>query len=263
MKLENKANELRRKILTAIYKAGKGHMGGALSSADILTTLFYTGNNWDFSKKDRDRDRFILSKGHSAIALYSILEDFNIISENDLYQLNKGKVLGEHPDTNMPGVEIVAGSLGHGLGVSSGISFSLKRRKSYAKVYVLMGDGECYEGAVWEAAMFAAHHKLSNLTAIIDRNNLCIHGKTEDINKLDPLPDKFRSMGWKVSEINGHSFSEIAFALYQGNIDSSYPHAIIANTIKGKGVSFMENNYLCHHGSLSKEQYEQAIKELI
>ena len=263
MKLENKSKELRKKILTAIYKAGKGHMGGALSSADILTTLFYTGNNWDFTKKNKDRDRFILSKGHSAIALYAILQDFNIISESDLYQLNKGQLLGEHPDTNIPGVETVAGSLGHGLGISSGISLSLKKRKSNAKVYVLMGDGECYEGSIWESAMFAAHHKLSNLTAIIDRNNLCIHGNTEYINKLDSLSDKFKSMGWKVSEIDGHDFNEITFALFQEDLNNNCPHVIIANTIKGKGISFMENNYLWHHGTISNEQYEKVMEELI
>ena len=261
MELEIKAKELRRKVLTAVYKAGKGHIGGALSSVDILTTLFYIGNNWDFTKQNPDRDRFILSKGHCATALYSILEDFDIISENDLHQLNKGKLLGEHPDINMPGIEIVAGSLGHGLGISSGISLSLKKRKSSAKVYILMGDGECYEGSVWEAAIFAAHHKLSNLTAIIDRNKLCIHGNTENINKLDSMVDKFKSMNWKVSEIDGHNFNEIKSKLFEN--DSDCPHVIIANTIKGKGVSFMENNYLWHHGSLSKQEYEQSIKELI
>lgn len=264
--LENKIKQLKRNILTAVYKAGKGHIGGALSSIDIMAALFYGRDNWDFTGENPNRDRFILSKGHSAIALYTILEDYGVISKDDLYQINSGQLLGEHPDNTMPGIEIVAGSLGHGLGIASGLALSLKKRNSDAKVFCMLGDGECYEGSIWESALFAAHHQLTNLTVIVDRNNLAIHGNTEDINKLDSLALKFINFGWDSYDIGGSNVKAISDDINEryswNNPEITKPLALICQTTKGKGVSFMENNHKWHHGSLTKEQYRQAMAEL-
>jgi len=260
--LDNKAHSIRLKVLDTIYKSGKGHIGGAFSCTDILVSLYY-GNVLNYNPefpKLKDRDRFLLSKGHAAVSLYAILADLGFFSKSELDLFNNGSILGEHPDTNIPGIEINSGSLGHGLGVGAGIAIGAKLYNEKYNTYVLLGDGECNEGSVWEAAIFASHHELNNLIAIVDRNGLCIHGNTEEINKLSPLDKKFEAFGWSVSKIDGHNIKQIVSELKDH--DRKKPKMIIANTIKGKGVSFMENKSKWHHGGISKDIYNKAKKEL-
>ncbi len=261
--LTSKSNEIRLTILDAIYHSGKGHVGGAFSCTDILVALYYGGVlKYDSTNpKLEQRDRFILSKGHAAIALYAILADLDYFSNSELELFNNGGMLGEHPDISIPGIEINSGSLGHGLGVGAGMALAAKIDEKKYKIFVLLGDGECNEGSVWEAAMFAAHHNLDNLTGIVDRNGLCIHGSTEEINHLDPLDKKFESFGWCVETMDGHDIDEIVSKVKDNN--SGKPKMIIANTVKGKGVSFMENVASWHHGNISDDLYEQAKTELI
>jgi len=257
------SNKLRLKILETIHNAGKGHIGGAYSCIDILTVLYY-GGLLEINKENylnKDRNRFLLSKGHAAIAQYVILQDLGLFSEEELLSMNNGGILGEHPDHNIPGVEFDTGSLGHGLSIAAGFAYAAKLDKKDYKTYVVLGDGECHEGTVWEAALLAAHLKLNNLIAVIDRNGLCIHGTTEEINKLDPFLDKWEAFGWNVVEIDGHDHKEILEALT--NIDSESPTVLIANTVKGKGVSFMENETSWHHGGIGTEDYKMASTELM
>ena len=261
-KIAKKSQEFRIKILKAIKNAGKGHIGGAYSCIDILTVLYYSGI-LDINKenyKNNNRNRFLLSKGHAAISQYVILQDLGLIEEKDLNNLNNGGILGEHPDHKIPGVEFDSGSLGHGLGIASGFSLAAKLDNLNYKTYVILGDGECHEGTVWEAAMLSAHLKLNNLVAIVDRNSLCIHGNTEHINGLNPFPDKWKSFGWNVVEVDGHNHQEVFNAL--NSTHEEKPTVVIANTIKGKGVSFMENNPKWHHGGIDDKIYEKALKEL-
>jgi len=260
--IADKSQEFRIKILNTIKNAGKGHIGGAYSCIDILTVLYYCDilkidkNNF----LDHDRNRFLLSKGHAAISQYVVLHDLGLITDQDLDQLNNGGILGEHPDHKIPGVEFDSGSLGHGLGVASGFALAAKLDKLDYRVFVVLGDGECHEGTIWEAAMLAAHLKLNNLVAIVDRNSLCIHGNTEDINALGPFADKWRSFGWNVKEIDGHDHQQIFDSLQEDGCDE--PTVIIANTVKGKGVSFMENNHKWHHGGIDEDTHKKALKEL-
>jgi len=259
--LEDRSKIIRRSILDALYQAGRGHIGGALSCVDILVTLYY-GGVLKYDPKNptwEERDRFILSKGHAAIALYAVLADLEFFSKQELSRVNKGYLLGEHPDQRIPGVEINSGSLGHGLSIACGIAYANKLSGNPSKTYVLLGDGECYEGSVWEAAMFAGHHELDNLIAIIDRNGLCIQGSTEDINQLDWLHKKFGAFGWEYYCVNGHHFMGLQSILTQS---VEKPYAVIANTIKGRGISFMEDSASWHHGTISKEIYERAKVEL-
>jgi len=261
--LISKSQEVRLTVLDAIYRSGKGHIGGAYSCMDILVAMYYGGVlKFDSSDPKWDqRDRFILSKGHAAIALYAVLSDLGYFSKSELEIFNNGGMLGEHPDINIPGIEINSGSLGHGLGVGAGMALAAKMDGKNYRTFVLLGDGECNEGSVWEAAMFASHHNLHNLTAIVDRNGLCIHGTTEEINHLDPLGKKFESFGWNEETVDGHDIDEIVSKVKDN--DSGKPQMIIANTIKGKGVSFMENIASWHHGSISDDLYVQAKTELI
>jgi len=262
-KLNNISLILRKNILDCIYESGKGHIGGAYSCIDILTTLYFgefANMNWD----DPKRDRFIMSKGHAAIAQYAILNYVGLISEKEFMNMNNGGILGEHPDVNIPGIEFNTGSLGHGLGV--GVGFALADRTRFN--YVLLGDGECYEGSIWEAANLASHLKLHNLVAIVDRNNLCIHGNTEDVNQLEPFADKWKAFGWNVVQVDGHNHEDLLDTLSMPpapnflEVDEIMPTVIIADTIKGKGVSFMENNHKWHHGGIDKETYDKAMEEL-
>lgn len=267
--LEKKALEIRNKTVDMINRAGQGHLGGALSSIDILTVIFY-----DFLKKNcrkdsclenctniicKDRDRFILSKGHTCIPLYVTLHDLNYFCDISAYRGNE-HITG-YPDPKVPGIEIMSGSLGHGLGIASGIALAAKLDKRKYLTIVLLGDAECYEGSIWESAMFAAHHKLNNLIAIIDRNQQGVTDYTENYNKLEPLDLKFRAFNWHTVRINGHSVESIKNALLKTN-ESDKPLMIIADTIKGKGVSFVERVLNWHHGSLTKDRYEQAKREL-
>ena len=256
------SKELRVEILDTIYRAGKGHIGGAYSCIDILSVLYF-GDVLKIDKnnyRNLDRNRFILSKGHAGVAQYVVLEKLGLISKKDLNEMNNGGILGEHPDINIPGIEFNTGSLGHGLGVGIGFSLSAKIDGLDYNTYVLLGDGECNEGTIWESAILASHLNLDNLIVVVDRNNLCIHGNTEDINKLEPFSDKWKSFGWNIIEVDGHNHSELKSTF--DNIDSEMPTAVIANTVKGKGVSFMENNPKWHHGGINDETYKSIKKEL-
>ncbi len=265
-KLEFKAKWVRRQILEMIVAAKKGHIGGAFSCTDILVALYYGGilrlnprsPNWS------ERDRFILSKGHSCTALYAILADLGFFSINELNSYSqRGSMFGSHPDRNILGIEADTGSLGHGLGIGAGLALSAKMNKKDFLTIVLLGDGECYEGSIWEAAMFAGHHHLNNLIAIVDRNQQCVTDYTEDCNRLEPFSDKWKSFGWQVKTVNGHSFPELinSFSNLRKR-KATCPLAIIARTTKGKGASFMEGKIQWHHGVPLGKDLEMARKEL-
>jgi len=259
------ARNVRILILNAIHGAGKGHIGGAFSIVEILVALYH-GRSMIHDPSNPgwgSRDRFILSKGHAGIALYATLADIGYFDLAHLEELNRGQLLGEHPDPRTPGVEVVSGSLGHGLSVGAGISLGLKMTNQDCRTFVLLGDGECNEGSVWEAAMFAAHHRLSNLCAIVDRNGLITHGSTEEFNALEPFADKWSSFGWEVVEIDGHHFQSLidVFDCFRSN-GSDKPLAVIATTTKGKGISFMEGVASWHHGGVDTEIYKRAMREL-
>jgi len=263
--LEEKSRQLRIDILNAVHKAGKGHIGGAFSIVEILVSLYY-GNvlKYDSEKpKWESRDRFILSKGHAGVALYAVLADLGYFPKEELDFLNQGRLLGEHPDPRIPGIEVVSGSLGHGLPIGSGMALADKMDRNSRHTFVLMGDGECYEGSVWEAAMFAAHHELHNLIGIVDRNGLITHGSTESINRLEPFADKWRAFGWDVFEVNAHDLPELQETWKTITLKKSgAPSMVIANSIKGKGVSFMENNFIWHHGGIDDAKLATALTEL-
>lgn len=263
--LAEKSRQIRIDILNAVHKAGKGHIGGAFSIVEILVSLYY-GNILKFDSNEpkwESRDRFILSKGHAGVALYAVLADLGYFPKKELDFLNQGRLLGEHPDPRIPGIELVSGSLGHGLPIGSGMALADKMDKNSRHTFVLMGDGECYEGSVWEAAMFAAHHELHNLIGIVDRNGLITHGSTESINRLEPFADKWKAFGWDVFEVNAHDLTELQDT-WKTIISkrSGAPSMVIANSIKGKGVSFMENNFNWHHGGIDDAKLATALTEL-
>jgi transketolase len=263
--LEKMAKQLRRHVITMIATAGSGHPGGSLSAADIVTALYFKAMHHDPKNPQwPERDRFVLSKGHAAPILYAALAECGYFPVEELSTLRKlGSRLQGHTDRTLtPGVEMSAGSLGQGL--SYGIGMALAGgldRKDY-RVYVLIGDGECDEGQVWEAAMFAPHHKMDNITAIVDHNDLQLDGRVCDIMGLEPLTDKWRAFNWNVLEINGHDMKQILQALKKAGEVKEKPTVIIAHTIKGKGVSFMEGNVDFHGKAPSPQETEQALKEL-
>lgn len=259
--------ENRKNILDMVYEAQSGHIGGSLSACDILTVLFHKCMKHSLGGKTSQdyaqRDRFVLSKGHVSPVYYSILAQLGFFDKDELKSFRKlGTRLQGHPSMWTPGVEVATGSLGQGLSMACGIAMSLKLDKNPAKVFVMLGDGEMQEGNVWEAIMQASHRKLDNLIAIVDRNRLQIDGNTEDIMSLDNLSDKIKAFNWEVITINGHNLNEIYNAIERAKTISR-PVCIIANTIKGKGVSFMENNAGWHGKAPCREDYESAIKELI
>ncbi len=263
--LQQKAIEIRGEIATAIHRAGKGHIGGAYSIVEILVSLYYTNvlSHRPAEPRWPDRDRFILSKGHSAVALYAVLADCGYFSKEELAHLNQGGLLAEHPHPGVPGIEILSGSLGHGLSIASGMALADKNDARARKTYVLMGDGECYEGSVWEAAIFASHHRLNNLCAIVDRNKLITHGSTEIINRLEPFADKWRAFGWRVIETDAHVFKQLSSCWGKfSSIETELPTVVIADSIKGKGISFMENNASWHHGAVTSEMLAKIYLEL-
>ena len=251
---------------TALW-GGKGHIPPAFSWVEIAVTLYYAGI-LKFDPKQTSletRDRFILSKGHACLTLYAILSDLNFFSKQHLKNFaGNGSMLPGHPDTEIPGIEVCSGSLGHGLGIGAGMATSAKIDKSAWNVFVLLGDGECHEGSIWEAAMYAGHNKLSRLTAIIDRNKLGATDFTENYGSLEPLKERFLSFGWDVFEIDGHCFEEIYFRLLEvtKNKFKNKPLCIIANTVKGKGVPFMENSKSWHHRMPKGEEIDLAWKFL-
>ncbi len=265
------SGKLRENCLAMIHNAKSGHPGGNFSAIDLMLILYKKVLNqsceWECSSKWDCRDRFVLSKGHASAALYCVLADCEYFGEDELMSFRKlGTRLQGHPGCNcVPGVEIPSGSLGQGLSMANGIALALKLDKVNSKVYVMLGDGELQEGQVWEAAMSASHYKLNNIIAIVDRNRLQIDGSTEDIKALEPLADKWRAFGWEVLGIDGHDYRQIYTAYQQainiGN-EKNVPVVIIANTIKGKGVSFMENNPGWHGKATKQDEFMKAVEEL-
>lgn len=259
------ARRLRRHIIQMTSTAKSGHPGGSLSAVEIVTALYYRVLRYRPSEPEwPDRDRFILSKGHAAPLLYAVLAETGFFSTSELCTLRRiDSRLQGHPDrTCTPGVELTCGSLGQGLSFGVGVALAGRLDGRDYRVYVLLGDGECDEGQVWEAAMAAAHYRLDNLVAIVDHNKLQIDGWTKDVMNLDPLPDKWRSFGWYVIEVDGHDFSQILAAYEQAKRIKGQPTMVIAHTIKGKGVSFMENNVDFHGKAPTPEETERALKEL-
>lgn len=266
-KLKELAKENRINILKMVYNAQSGHIGGALSSADIMTVLYHkcmkTCPKWTDSKEFNSRDRFVLSKGHASAILYSVLAQLGYFPKEELMTFRIfGSRLQGHPVPFCPGVEVATGSLGQGLSIACGIATGLKLDKNPSNVFVLLGDGELQEGSVWEGFMHGSHQRLDNLIAIIDRNRLQIDGCTENIKSMEPLSEKIRAFGWEVTEIDGHDFEQIYNAIEKAKSNNK-PTAIIANTIKGKGVSFMENDAGWHGKAPNKDQFEKALSELL
>lgn len=263
--LKEKALNIRLGALEGIYSASSGHPGGSLAIADILSYLYFSEMNVNpENPADPDRDRLVLSKGHTAPALYAALAEKGYFDKSLLSTLRKfGSILQGHPDMkHIPGIDMSTGSLGQGFSAANGIALAGKIDKKDYRVYAILGDGESEEGQIWEAAMFGAHYKLDNLCAIVDNNGLQIDGKVTEVMNPTPLDEKFLAFGWNVYTINGHNFDEIADALEKAKTVKGKPTAIIANCVKGKGVSFMENQVGWHGSAPNKEQYEQAIAEL-
>ena len=262
--LQKIAVKVRMGIIEGVHSAKAGHPGGSLSCTDILTYLYFEKMNINpADPKMPERDRFVLSKGHAAPALYSVLAHRGFFDTEMLTTLRQiGSILQGHPDMkHIPGVDMSSGSLGQGISCAVGMALSAKHFNENYKVYSVLGDGEIEEGQVWEAAMFAANKNLSNLTIFVDYNNLQIDGTIEEVNSPYPIDKKFEAFNWHVITINGHDFEEIENALNEAEkIDK--PVCIIANTIKGKGVSFMENNVAWHGTAPNDEQYEAAMQEL-
>ena len=263
--LKDKARVVRRDIVEMIYQAGSGHPGGSLSAADIATVLYFSQLKHDPRNPDwPERDRFILSKGHCAPLLYAVLAESGYFPEKELKSLRKiGGRLQGHPDMRKtPGVDASSGSLGQGLSVANGMAVGCKMDQLDCTVYVLLGDGEVEEGQIWEAAMFASHFKLDNIIAFVDYNKLQVDGETKRIMNLEPLSAKWKAFGWHVREINGHSMSEILDSIDTAKSVKRMPSVVIAHTVKGKGVSFMENKPEWHGKAPNHEQYLQALSEL-
>ena len=263
--LKKTANEVRKNIVTAVYHAHSGHPGGSLSAADILTYLYFEEMNIDpKDPKKADRDRFVLSKGHAAPGLYSTLAERGYFDKEELKGLRHvGCFLQGHPDMkHTPGVDMSSGSLGQGISATVGMALAGKMDNADYRVYALLGDGEIQEGQVWEASMLAANHKLDNLVIIVDNNNLQIDGTVEDVNSPYPIDEKFKAFKFHVIKINGNDFGEIAAAFKEARKHKGQPTAIIAKTVKGKGVSYMENQVGWHGKAPNEEEYKTAMKEL-
>lgn len=262
--LEKKAVEYRKKILTYIKHANAGHTGGSLSCIDILNVLYNDVMNVGPSNFDSPtRDRYIQSKGHSVEALFVVLADQGFYPESELNTLCKyqSHFVG-HPTRKIPGVEQNTGALGHGLAISSGVALAGKKDKLDYKVYTLLGDGELAEGSNWEAALIAAQYKLDNLVAIVDHNGLQITDRTINVCSTDPLGEKFQAFGWEVIEVDGHDLQKLKETLNSMPLKKDKPSLVIANTTKGKGVSFMEDQLNWHHKVPTDEEFEKAMKEL-
>ena len=265
LELQKFANQLRKHIVTSLHAAKCGHPGGSLSAADIVTYLYNEEMNIDpKNPKKADRDRFVLSKGHVAPALYGALAMKGYFPEEELLKLRKtGEMLQGHPDMKgTPGVDMSAGSLGQGISVAVGMALSAKMSKEDYRVYTLLGDGEIEEGQVWEAAMFAGHRKLDNLVVIVDNNDLQIDGSVADVCSPYPIANKFEAFNFHVITINGHDFDAIDAAFKEARQKKGMPTAIIAKTVKGKGVSFMENQVSWHGAAPNDEQYKVAMEDL-
>ena len=265
--IEKLCKESRQNVLKMVYNAQSGHIGGALSAVELLTVLYqkfmHVSPKWRKDKDFEKRDRFVLSKGHASSVLYSVLSQLGFFPKEELMTFRLfGTRLQGHPATFCPGIEVATGSLGQGLSVACGMAMGLRLDKNPAHIYCLLGDGELQEGNVWEAFMHCAHEKLNNITAIIDRNRLQIDGCTENVKTLDNLAEKIKAFNWDVIEIDGHDINAI-YSAFEKSLQSDKPVAIIANTVKGKGVSFMENNAGWHGKAPNKEDFERAMKELV
>ena len=265
LELMKTANEVRKGIVTAVHSAKSGHPGGSLSAADIYTYLYFEEMNIDpKDPKKADRDRFVLSKGHTAPGYYSTLAHRGFFPVEDLTTLRKvGSYLQGHPDMkHIPGVDMSSGSLGQGISAAVGMAISAKLSNDDYRVYTLLGDGEIQEGQVWDASMLAGHRKLDNLVVIVDNNNLQIDGKITDVNSPYPIDKKFEAFNFHVINIDGNDFDQIEAAFKEARKTKGMPTAIIAKTIKGKGVSFMEDQAGWHGKAPNDEQYAQAMEEL-
>ncbi|GAB6149432.1 MULTISPECIES: transketolase [Clostridium] len=265
LELKQIAKQIRKDIVQMLTESGSGHPGGSLSIVEILTALYFKEMNINpEDPTNQDRDRFVLSKGHAAPVLYSALARRGFFNPDELMKLRKfGSILQGHPNMNyVPGVDMSTGSLGQGISVAVGMAMAGKIDQKDFRVYSVLGDGELAEGQVWEAAMAAAHYKLDNLTAFVDYNGLQIDGKTKDVMGSDPIDAKFEAFGWHVININGNDIEEVIKAIEEAKNTKGKPTMIVAKTVKGKGVSFMENVASWHGTAPSKEQCEQAIKEI-
>ena len=263
--LKNTSNKIRLSLLESLHYAGSGHPGGSLSCVDILTILYFKiANVSNKNLTDENRDRIILSKGHAAPALYAVLSEKEIIDKKELKYLRQTNHLLEgHPTLKIPGVEAVSGPLGIGFSQGLGMALGAKLQNMNFKTFVILGDGECNEGQIWEGAMFATHHKLDNFVAIVDYNKLQSDDFCENITSLEPLSKKWESFGWNVIEVNGHNFLDLEEAFDRASKLKGKATVIIAHTIKGKGISFMENNPLWHGSrSPNKEELKQIENEL-
>ena len=263
--LEKKAHELRRLCLDTTYWAGSGHIGGGMSVMDMLTVLYHKYMRLDVKNpKWEDRDRLILSKGHAGVAYASVLCElgFNDKEQLKTFNLTNSK-MGIHLDSNkVIGVDASTGSLGHGLPIAVGTGLAARVLGKDYKTYCILGDGECDEGSNWEAAMSAAHFKVDNVISFVDRNKCMIDGRTEDVMSLEPFADKWRAFGFIVKEVDGHNFNELSEAIDFALENKGAPVMIIANTIKGEGIDFMEDNYLWHYGAIDDEKYAKAKESL-
>ena len=265
LKLMKTANEIRKGIVSSVHSAKAGHPGGSLSAADIFTYLYFEELRIDPKEpKKADRDRFVLSKGHTAPGLYSALAERGYFPKEDLLTLRHvGSYLQGHPDMkHIPGVDMSSGSLGQGISAAVGMAISAKLSNDSYRVYTLVGDGEIQEGQVWEAAMLAGHRKLDNLVVIVDNNNLQIDGPINEVNSPYPIDKKFEAFNFHVINIDGHDFDAIDAAFKEAKATKGQPTAIIAKTVKGKGVSFMENQVSWHGSAPNDEQYEVAMADL-
>lgn len=265
MKLEQVANEIRKNIIKMLEKSKSGHPGGSLSAVEIFTALYFKEMRIDpDNPKWVDRDRFVLSKGHGTPVLYATLAERGFFPKEELDNFRKiDSMLQGHPDMkDTPGVDMTTGSLGQGLAAANGMALAGKLDNKDYRVYAIIGDGECQEGMIWEAAMLAAHYKLDNLTVFLDHNGLQIDGKTVDIMNIEPIDEKFKAFGWHIIKIDGHSFDEILNAIEEAKNTKEKPTMIISSTIKGKGVSFMENQVGWHGKAPSAEEAAKAIEEL-
>ena len=263
--LEKTACKVRIGVIEGVYNAKSGHPGGSLSISDVLTYLYFAKLNVDpKNPKWADRDRFVLSKGHCAPALYAVLAERGFFDKSELKKLRHiGAMLQGHPDMKgTPGVDMSTGSLGQGISAAAGMALGGKLSSASYKVYTILGDGEIEEGQVWEAAMFSAHNKLDNLVAIVDNNGLQIDGKITDVCSPMPITDKFEAFGWHVITMNAHDFDDIERAFDEAEKINSKPVAIVMTSVKGKGVSFMENQVGWHGTAPNAEQYAQAMDEL-
>lgn len=261
--MEATAKRIRRTILDMIHRTKSPHIGSSFSSIEILVALFNNELNLSNNKlDDPERDRFIMSKGHACAALYATLAEFNFFDKEDLGQfaIDDG-IFERHSNIDLKrGIEVSAGSLGHGLSIGTGMALAARMDRRLYKTCVLMSDGELNEGSVWEAVMFAGHHKLSNLVALVDANRIQALGFTKDIIDLEPLVDKWSAFGWHAKEVDGHSFQEIRTAF--SDLSEERPNVLVLHTVKGKGVSFMENNLLWHYRAPDDEEYKKALQEL-